>query len=477
MSQQKFVIVGGGIAGLMIARFIRAYRDAKADIIIIERESHFGGQYTCVDYGSEGGRFDHGMHIFYETCIPQADALFTGIFPDSEWNILIQNWKDAAGIHIHGRLQTNTPWVDLRQWPEEKRHAVIADILLAIESEKNNPAPPPADAYSWLLHHYGPTLTEEVYAPILRKLYYHDAADIARYAIKITPLNRVVLFDEALMVDLMKSETLRSRLGYPDQYNLPPYRNNNQRGFYPKQFGFYRAMDRLREVVESEGTRLMASTTVEALETSGDKITSLRVKSKDGQTTTLDDVTELYWTSGLPPLAKTMGVQFSDLKSDFRPAGWYVHFQLAESPDMERLYYFYNFEPGTRSFRITNYASYCPAAVTELGHPLCVEFWANPGDTEDKAQIIENATQELEQFGIIKNRSVIRFSNAERVGQGGGMPLPTLNNARDLATLRSRIHERGLSNLRTAGVMAEPDVFFVPEVLTDAWHKVMGTNA
>ena len=55
------------------------------------------------------------------------------------------------------------------------------------------------------------------------------------------------------------------------------------------------------------------------------------------------------------------------------------------------------------------------------------------------------------------------------------MPVPTLGNARSLATLRSRIRERGLVNLRPAGVNAEPEVFFAPEVLTDAWQKVMGT--
>jgi hypothetical protein len=32
------------------------------------------------------------------------------------------------------------------------------------------------------------------------------------------------MFDEALMIDLMKSDSLRTRIGYPDQYALPPCR-------------------------------------------------------------------------------------------------------------------------------------------------------------------------------------------------------------------------------------------------------------
>lgn len=474
MSQEKFVIIGGGIAGLMIARFIRARRDAHAEIVVVERESHFGGQYSCIDYGDEGGRFDHGMHVFYETCIPEADRLFTSIFPDSDWHILEQNWKDVAGIYVHGQLQARTPWVDLRHWPDSKLRTALGEMLLAIRDERRDSSPPAEDAHTWLLRHYGRTLADEVYVPILQKLYYRHASELAAYAVKIAAINRVVMFDEALVIDLMKSESLRARIGYPDQYALPPCRNNSQRAFYPRQFGFHRVMDRLREVVESEDTHLMPSTQVHTVETSGDRITAVRVQSKDGRVATLDSVTELYWTSGLPPLARAIGVSFSDLQTDFRPAGWYVHFLLAEPPAMDRLYYFYSFEPGTRSFRITNYASYCPAAATARGYPLCVEFWSEPGDNEEVSAAIDNATRELEQFGVIRNRRSIRFASARRVGAGVGMPLPTVTNTRSLATLRERILERGLANLRTAGVMAEANVFFVPEVLSDAWHKVTG---
>ena len=472
MTQKRFVIVGGGIAGLMIARIIRAHRDDRAEIFIIERESHFGGQYSCVDYGADGGRFDHGMHVYYDSCIPEVDKLFTSILPDTDWNVYEQNLKDAAGIFVNGRLQTHTPWVDLRDWPEDQVRAALADLLLAVR-DQNLKSDPPEDAYSWLMRHYGRTLTDYVYVPILQKLYYHHASDLSSQVIKISALNRVVMFGEPVMLDLMKSEGLRARLGYPDQYTLPPYRSNNQRAVYPKQYGFYRAMDRLREVVEEEGARLMPNSIVDSLAMRDGRIDALRVRSKSGETIEIEGVTELYWTSGLPPLAKSLDVDFTDLSVDARPAGWYVHFLLDKPPAMDRLYYFYSFEPGTRTFRVTNYSAYCPAAATERGYPLCVEFWANPGDSVEVSEVIEKATCELEGFGVISGRAGIRYCNAVRVGAGGGVPLPTLKNSRALATLRARIRELGLANLRPAGVMAEPDVFFVPEVLTDAWHKVM----
>lgn len=476
MPQKTYVIVGGGIAGLMIARMIRAHRDPGADIVVVERESHFGGQYSCVDYGAEGGCFDHGMHVYYDACIPEVDDLFTSLLPDSDWHFYEQNLKDAAGIFFNGRLQTGTPWVDLRSWPEDKLRSALADILLAVRDAPAAGAPAD-DAYAWLLRHYGRTLADEVYTPILQKLYFHHPSQLSPQVIKLSAMNRAVLFDEPVMLDLMRSEGLRARLGYPDQYTLPPYRSRNQRAIYPRRYGFHHVMDRLRDVVAGEGTRLLASSMVDGLAVHDARVDSLRIRRQDGSIETIADVAALYWTSGLPPLAKALGVDFSDLAVDGRPAGWYVHFLLDRPPAMDRLYYFYSFEPGTRTFRITNYSAYCPAAASERGWPLCMEFWSNPGDSADMSVVIEAATRELQQYGVIDSPQRIRFRNAVRVGAGAGVPLPTAKNARSLATLRTRIRALGLRNAHAAGVLAEPDVFFVPEVLSDAWHKVAGAPA
>lgn len=471
VTQQKFVIVGGGIAGLMISRMIRSQRSKDAEIIVVERESHFGGQYSCVDYGQEGGRFDHGMHVYYDSCIPEVDQLFTSILPTDSWNIYEQNLKDVAGIFFNDTLQTHTPWVDLRKWPQEQLQGVLGGLWTAI-SQREESTDPLESAYSWLVRHYGKPLTDLVYVPILEKLYYHHPSELSTQVIKLSAMNRVVLFDEPLMHDLMKSDALRTRLGFPNQFTLPPIRTNGQRALYPKAFGFFRVMDRLRSVVEEEGSLLLADTVVESLAKKQGRIESIRLRSKSGEVREVDGITQVFWTSGLPPLAKSLGIDFSDLAVDMRPPGWYVHFRLDQPPAMDRLYYFYSFQPGTRTFRVTNYAAYCPAATADQGYPLCVELWANPGDSVSVSDAIEQATQELQRFGVIAGKTGIRYCNAERVAAGGGVPLPTLKNAKALSTLRRRIQDLGMANLRTAGVLAEPDVFFVPEVLRDAWNKV-----
>ena len=87
-------------------------------ILIVEQESKIGGQFGSFDYG-EYGLFDYGMHIYYESCVPEIDALFKDIFPSSDWNILEGNRKDIAGLFVNGRLQVDTPYIDLRGTKKE----------------------------------------------------------------------------------------------------------------------------------------------------------------------------------------------------------------------------------------------------------------------------------------------------------------------------------------------------------------------
>lgn len=140
MNCKKTVIVGSGLSALMMARMIKKYRDTMADIVILEKEEQVGGQYGSINYG-EYGYFDIGMHIIYETCIPEIDNLFEDLLPEEDWIILENNYKDIAGIYVNGRLQTDTPYVDLRHSSPEKWREYIAELFQVIRENKHKSLP------------------------------------------------------------------------------------------------------------------------------------------------------------------------------------------------------------------------------------------------------------------------------------------------------------------------------------------------
>ena len=150
---------------------------------------------------------------------------------------------------------------------------------------------------------------------------------------------------------------------------------------------------------------------------------------------------------------------------------FYVNFLFESMPEMGDLYYFYCFELGFRTFRVTNFANYCPRAIRPGGYPLCVEMWMRAGDPADHHRIIEMARQELIHFGVVAQSNRIGFAKVERVA-AGGFPLPTLGNVSYLNTARERVLARDISNLEMFGVYCAKNTFFIKDILIDAYRKL-----
>ena len=469
MNKGKTIITGSGVSALMLARMILKYKNPQADITIIEREDKIGGQFGSIDYGPHGF-FDYGMHIYYESCVPEIDELFTSLLPESEWNILEGNYKDAAGIFWNGKLQPKCPYPDLRAFSEEKLGKYISDLFITLKDNFNNSLNRTDDAYSILSSHFGKLIADEIFVPILQKLYLNHSSCLDEIAVKLTAINRVAIFDEQVMLDLMKSPSIRARICYPNQYTLPACRTNTQRGFYPKKYGMFRVLNKFKSSLEKDGVKFLTSSSVSDIQLENNSIQSLKIKNLNSEHE-INGIDEVYWTAGLPPLAQSLKIDLSGLKNDRREAAVYVNLLFDKKPEMDLLYYFYCFDNGFRTFRVTNYANYCPGANESRGFPLCVELWPEQGDAQDENSIIERAMRELKSFGVINDAYRLEFSKVEKV-HGGGFPLPTINNISNMNNIRDKIKNLEITNLISIGVLSEKNIFFIKDILIDAYEKV-----
>lgn len=470
MSPKPIVISGSGLSALLIARMVGAVLRDRTPILVVEQNAEVGGQFLSFDYGPDG-RFDHGMHIYYESSIPEVDTLFTGIFPEDYWHILEGNRKDIAGLFVNGRLQLDTPYVDLRAADPDFRRRCIAEILLHVQDTLAGKTHLGRTAYDAMRRQFGEFIADRVFVPVFEKLYRHHPRQLDELATHLTAVNRLALFDEAMTLELMRSEPLRARICYPDQLTMPPFRTSGQRGFYPRKYGMFRVIERLREILERDGTRFLTSSSVSAVKRKGGKVTGVTIRFADGMATEVE-VDRLFWTAGLPGLAKLLGIDLADLTYDRNNKDiHYVNFLWPERPAMGELYYFYCFEPGCRAFRVTSYANYCPGAAEGRGHPLCAELWTEPGDPTDAAGIVELARRELVRFGVVPEGARPRFARAEKVTDGG-FPLPSVNNVRFLESTTDRIRAADLDNLEIFGVYSSRNTFFIKDILTDAHRKL-----
>ena len=112
----KIVISGAGITGLVSALLLLKKHTGE-DIYLVDKNEEAGGLLRRFDYGPWGS-FDYGMHNMLQTGITELDELLWGLLPPEEWQLLNGNKRDLAGIFFNGRLQKNSPYIDLRSLPK-----------------------------------------------------------------------------------------------------------------------------------------------------------------------------------------------------------------------------------------------------------------------------------------------------------------------------------------------------------------------
>jgi len=371
-------------------------------------------------------------------------------------------------LFYNNKLQTLTPYIDLRNFPEEKKNEYLCEIFKNFEATKGEKEPENVSSFEILKHRFGEKICNEIFSPILHKLYQTPAQDLDEIATKLTTINRLALFSEELMVDLAQSNIIKERICFPNQYTMPNYRSTNQRGFYPKKYGMSAVLEKIKFDLEFKGVNFHLSTTITDIEIKENRIISINLSNN----MKLENIDSLIWTVGLPSLSNLLNIKVSDLKYDKQKnKAYYVNFTFNKNPEMDKLYYFYCFDEGFRTFRVTNYYNYCPDASSRGGFPICVEIWNREGDSTDLDVITTKTFNELQKFGVINSEYKVLFSKTEPV-LGTGFPLPSCNNINTMNTIRERIKNENISNLIPMGVYSSQNVFFIKDVLIDSLNKI-----
>lgn len=458
-SKPHVVLVGSGLPTLILALKMSQDRpDLK--IALVEKGPKLGGSYSTYDYGSEGGLFDHGMHIIYESCDERIDRVIRGILPMEEWNSLEGNRKDIAGIYYHGTVQEGSPYPDLRGFPREKQKLYVDSLFSHIASKPKENLNSTAKAY--FESHFGETIANGIFAPIMKKLYGENLADLDVLATKLTAVNRVVCFDKDRMLELMKDPEIRSRVAYPDQLTLPPYRDNTQRGFYPRKFGMRHVIKAIEKTLTDRGVEIFLNSQIKEIRNNPESVESIRFSAGAKEYDLKVDA--LYWSAGPLALGHQMGLRLESPPVEKGKTAVYVNLRFDRPVHMGELYYFYCFDEPFSTFRVTNYSAYCPAAAADGTHPVCVEVWLKD-PAQDPA---ETALRELRAFGVVRDERVI-FQKSEP--QPLAFPQPTRKNTARFDEMNAKIRKLGLGNLVSMGILSEPGIFFLKDLMLDGFAK------
>ncbi len=451
MQRTPIVIIGAGMSGMLAALFIKS-RDKNANILIVESANTPGGHYREVKLDGFGA-CDFAMRFIYETGLPALDAVIRNILPEHEWHIYPDNEKDIAGVYWQGALQTNSPYLDLRRLSKPLHQQCEQEILQAT-------ATPAANAADALRNRFGP-ITAGYLTQVLEKFYHILAPQLDASATLQPAMNRVILYDENVMRDKLTDDALRQRLAWPDQLTFPLKRIPSQSALYPKRFGMNRVIEAMQRQLTEQGVTLAFNTRITACETIANRITNLTLDNG----TTITAPERVIASGGLQSAYKLLHPTHNAAPP---PRSWMVYLRLSHAPRMGRLYHFYNFEESHSTFRVTNYANYCPAAATAEGYPICVELWST-----DKSPMaaIERATRELGEMKLLPSGCRIVAQAAQSTQNLHA--LCTTVYMRDIRCMRAELVQKNIANLLTIGPFAEEGVMLLYEVWRDMYHKIL----
>ena len=465
---QNIIIIGGGIPGIFSALYLSKI-NPKWNIHLVESSNQLGGLYNSFN-DDEGGVFDKGMHIIYETCISEIDEIIRDCLHKDEWLYLEGNYKDIAGVFHNNKLEKDSPYMHINSLSKKKLNICLGDFLKTFEKQAPN-FKECLNAEDFFQKRFGALLTKELIEPTIQKLWGKPLKKLHPSSTRIVLMDRLRIFSEETTADLMKSEYIRSRIAYPDQMKLEKKYRNLQRGLYPRNFGMFNLIKSMEINLEKAGIKVYRNASLSSIEISENLIKKVSIK-KENSLIELDSIKFLQSTISSSKLLPLFGINPRKAKLDKSLIQKYLYLLIDSPPNMGNLYYFFSFQKASNLYRVTNYAAYCPSALRihngVKAWPLCVELHyknKNPNTRE----ILNDGVRELIKTKVINSSKSIIFS---RIESAGGFPLLTLKNCSYLKESNSLLEDLQLENLLIAGQSPDKGIFFLHDILKNIFKLI-----
>ncbi len=449
MGKNNCIVVGGGLVGLFSSILLA---DRFSSVTLIERAPHLGGLLRSSN-DSNGACFDLGTHVPNFTLKPEVDEILFGTKEEIEQNWTIFEYIYPAAYSA-GKWNPETSIMDARHLDEPLYEKAVEELLeRSSESQATNLA-------EHVLETFGPTLCENLFAPLVRKLYGVEAQElVTSSSVSYFGLTKIVAFERERTQELMQNEVFAAKLGYTthDDYNTS--RNDRFRDYYlyPKGrngVGFW--MKRLEQLAQEKGVRICLNEFVSSLESKDGSVTSVQL-GESKETLPCDFVA---WTAPPAFALQAAGVPVGPPKSIFRTASVF-HYSFDKPLLNKRSAYIWNWDPSFLSFRVTLYPNIDPQA--ENDYSLTAEVLSSPEEADGIS--LEQIHEELVRCELVDPAAQVRTQS--KVVIHNTFPAPTEAHHAEVKT-QNELLSNHFDNIRVLGRFAGK-AWFHKDVLLEAW--------
>lgn len=460
---KNIIVVGGGLPGMITAYLVKK-KFSRFKVYLIEKANNLGGLYTSVNFEKKY-TFDIGMHLIY-SCRSSNLNNFLKKKLYNRWNIFENVKKDVAGVFFNNSLNLTSPYLDLTNLPKNKlqKYKNKIDSLSKIETKNLNKH---INLAEYFKSKFGNKIYKEVISPIILKLWGLKAEMMHPLASKIVLMDRLILYkDSSNLSRILANDNLRSRIGFPNQFSLPKkYYSSQKFALYPKKFGLKNVVNFFEKKLVKLDIKIFKNTDIETVKISKNIIQTLGVKKKN-QLFEIKNISKLFWTSPIHALNNLLDIKFESKKINTREQVL-VYFILKSKPRMGKLYYFYCFEKGFKTFRVTNYYNYCRNSKLANGfYSICVELHFDNNNLKKDYKNI--AISEVLKMNIIDKASIVNTFLVSK----NSFPLLSVNNVNNLNKIRSLILKKNIKNFYLCNQAPEKSIFFLHDILDQNFNLI-----
>jgi len=327
--ENTVIVVGAGIAGLLSALWAQA---CGYKAILIERGNECGG--LLGSFVSESGQaFDYGTHIPSLIGEPVVDHLMFGAQNQVDW-IEIPALK--KGNFFHGYLNTSSQFIDITRLPHATYTQALSEMINAMTTDREARSLQEA-----LVLHFGETLTEQVFTPLLKRIYRSPFERIDANAHRFLAYARVIVGSAEVSRELKKSPVYDAKFAFRDSQES----GVSALHLYPRNGGTGAWIAALVSRLTDLGGEVLTDATIKSIAPD-----SGMLDLSDGRRLSFD---KLVWTAPVALLAKLLFPEMKVSQPDFVPTGLH-HLVLDRKPLCDSHYLYMN-DPQAMSFRITLY--------------------------------------------------------------------------------------------------------------------------
>ena len=418
------VVVGGGIAGLFAGLLLA--RAGQHSVHLVERDTRLGGLLRSTRYRDRLS-YDTGIHYAIETGNPRIDSvLFQGMSED-EWHVFKTSLPQ--GNVFGGRLNGSSGCIDARALAPHLHARGLAEILDGQEAEDDVPHLAGA-----LQAEYGPTYTEHIFRPVMRKLAGRALEQLAPVAHESFDISRLIVVPSRAAKRLKRLPEYDRCIAY----TMTSDGSSSIRKFYPRDGGIGMWPEVLAGRLADAGARMHTAMKIDAVAAENGRITSVTLS--DGQRLPCD---LLVWTAPLPLLARALGAGVPGTAPAFRHV-LLLHYLFKSKGVTPDLHWISIYDEDAVSYRVTLYDNIAPGNDSDGSRVTVETLWSEY--PEDIKEISERVRSELGDLGLVDDVRSGEFMGHEWIANAFPLPL-----AGQQTQTRTPNTINGLTNLVAVG--------------------------